>query len=924
MAKQLEVSLYRNAKSFQGYMDMKTLKHRLQMIAMEVSRKAKDQGSRDDRQQGYSNGSRPANREDAAMQSSAHSGTSPPYVNASPGSRRQSSSSVEHMAALSQQMTSQHSRQVKMDEINPMASSSESNGMMRQSTAPAYPMGSSRRGASMEPNPSNRSSTAPAAQASFSQGSRNDQEWQMRVRHKQQRLLLLHHSAKCLHEAGRCTTTPYCADMKRLWRHMEGCKDNNCRVAHCFSSRAILSHYRNCKDVQCPACGPVRETVRKSQAKHSSGMSRNSIGSANSSGPMMNAMLNSSYPPASSSSQLHPMTCPSPDTLAKEVTETFSSVSSANLSFQQQRSTMPPPSQGSNVQYPVSSSAPYHPSGPAASTPSSGAYRAEPSRTDQRSIDPSPLSIASGPSGSSQRRNDSEWQKVRHKQQRLLLLRHASKCQYEAGQCPVTPHCASMKKLWKHIAHCRNQQCTVQHCMSSRYVLSHYRRCKDQRCPACGPVRQTIRQSNEKEKMQPPGSSKALDPEQQLLVSVTADMPPPEPYEPQRKRRKTDHANAITSRKEAVQAPVAAQAPGQAESENSLINSFTMKDIETHLSSLDRTTLLPPPKLKTKCMEVLKGLQNHQHGWVFNNPVDPVELGLPDYFDVIKKPMDLGTIQKKLDSGAYTSIEAFEADVHLTFDNAMHYNEDASVVHDMARELKAKFIVDHKKLLEQLEAEDRERRRNDRACTLCGCEKLLFEPPVFFCNGMNCQSKRIRRNSHFYIGGNNQYFWCNQCYNELDDATPIELLDSSIMKEELKKKKNDEVHEESWVQCDDCECWIHQICGLFNSRQNKEHHSKYFCPKCLLKKKKRGEMTNVPAPPSAAELPRTKLSEQLESHVQAKVEEKIKQLAMEKARMEVRYFGRGLLPLYTVLSMVMLTLFRFVTEHYSVGGEKVA
>jgi hypothetical protein len=47
-------------------------------------------------------------------------------------------------------------------------------------------------------------------------------------------------------------------------------------------------------------------------------------------------------------------------------------------------------------------------------------------------------------------------------------------------------------------------------------------------------------------------------------------------------------------------------------------------------------------------------------------------------------------------------------------------------------------------------------------------------------------------------------------------------------------------------------------------------------------------------------------------------------LAMEKARMEVRYFGRGLLPLYTVLSIVMLTLFRFVTEHYSVGGEKVA
>ena len=104
-----------------------------------------------------------------------------------------------------------------------------------------------------------------------------------------------------------------------------------------------------------------------------------------------------------------------------------------------------------------------------------------------------------GSSVSGGRNIDTELQKVRHKQQRLLLLRHASKCQYEAGKCPVTPHCASMKTLWEHIAHCKDQQCTVDYCMSSRYVLSHYRRCKDARCPACGPVRETIRKSQEKE-----------------------------------------------------------------------------------------------------------------------------------------------------------------------------------------------------------------------------------------------------------------------------------------------------------------------------------------------------------------------------------------------------------------------------------------
>lgn len=39
-----------------------------------------------------------------------------------------------------------------------------------------------------------------------------------------------------------------------------------------------------------------------------------------------------------------------------------------------------------------------------------------------------------------------------------------------------------------------------------------------------------------------------------------------------------------------------------------------------------------------------------QFGWVFNSPVDPDALGLPDYFEIIKHPMDLGTIRKGLES----------------------------------------------------------------------------------------------------------------------------------------------------------------------------------------------------------------------------------------------------------------------------------
>lgn len=39
--------------------------------------------------------------------------------------------------------------------------------------------------------------------------------------------------------------------------------------------------------------------------------------------------------------------------------------------------------------------------------------------------------------------------------------------------------------------------------------------------------------------------------------------------------------------------------------------------------------------------------------------------------------------------------------------------------------------------------------------------------------------------------------------------------------------------EEGWVQCDRCECWVHQICGLFNKGRNDQDRG-YLCPQCLL------------------------------------------------------------------------------------------
>ena len=66
--------------------------------------------------------------------------------------------------------------------------------------------------------------------------------------------------------------------------------------------------------------------------------------------------------------------------------------------------------------------------------------------------------------------------------------------------------------------------------------------------------------------------------------------------------------------------------------------------------------------------------------YLFHKPVDPFELGIPDYFKVIKNPMDFSTIKKKLSSNLYTNFKQFTEDIKLIFDNCYLYNGTNSSV----------------------------------------------------------------------------------------------------------------------------------------------------------------------------------------------------------------------------------------------------
>ncbi|GJN80741.1 hypothetical protein PLIIFM63780_004271 [Purpureocillium lilacinum] len=55
------------------------------------------------------------------------------------------------------------------------------------------------------------------------------------------------------------------------------------------------------------------------------------------------------------------------------------------------------------------------------------------------------------------------------------------------------------------------------------------------------------------------------------------------------------------------------------------------------------------------------------------DPVEPAEDGVPDYFDKVKRPMDLSTIKAKMDRREYPNEEEFVRDVRQIFDNCFTY-----------------------------------------------------------------------------------------------------------------------------------------------------------------------------------------------------------------------------------------------------------
>ncbi|POM79465.1 Hypothetical protein PHPALM_2858 [Phytophthora palmivora] len=99
------------------------------------------------------------------------------------------------------------------------------------------------------------------------------------------------------------------------------------------------------------------------------------------------------------------------------------------------------------------------------------------------------------------------------------------------------------------------------------------------------------------------------------------------------------------------------------------------------------------------CEIVRQTLYMQNNSAPFNSPVDTSLKGLEDYSQIIKNPMDLGTIKKKIDSGGYEGPDGysiFAEDIRLVWDNAVLYNGEESevVLSDVFEQDYERLVVD--------------------------------------------------------------------------------------------------------------------------------------------------------------------------------------------------------------------------------------
>ncbi|KAJ2954377.1 hypothetical protein O0L34_g2641 [Tuta absoluta] len=110
--------------------------------------------------------------------------------------------------------------------------------------------------------------------------------------------------------------------------------------------------------------------------------------------------------------------------------------------------------------------------------------------------------------------------------------------------------------------------------------------------------------------------------------------------------------------------------------------------------------------IQTDMYKVLEQLTAHEDAWPFMEPVE--EEYAPNYYAVIRRPMDLNKMEERLDTGYYTDFSMFKADFKLIVNNCRLYNGQDNEYTIMVDNLQTAFDRLTEKYMHRLSSSDEE------------------------------------------------------------------------------------------------------------------------------------------------------------------------------------------------------------------------
>ncbi|KAK5120187.1 hypothetical protein LTR85_006393 [Meristemomyces frigidus] len=158
----------------------------------------------------------------------------------------------------------------------------------------------------------------------------------------------------------------------------------------------------------------------------------------------------------------------------------------------------------------------------------------------------------------------------------------------------------------------------------------------------------------------------------------------------------------------------AASKPADAPSASTAPEQHTDSDVKTSVEPQQASQAKPAvaqskysttpmtPAQKAFLLEKVKNVKKTKNSAAFLRPVDPVAHNIPSYPEIIKHPMDLGTLDAKLKENKYATVQDFVNDFDLIIFNCRTFNGEQHPVTGFAMSMEAYF----KRMLEKIPGPD--------------------------------------------------------------------------------------------------------------------------------------------------------------------------------------------------------------------------